>query len=836
MKLKAYKQKRNFKKTSEPAGKISRSNTKFKNLYIIQKHAASHLHYDFRLELGGVLLSWAVPKGPCLDPSIKRLAMHVEDHPVEYGSFEGIIPQGEYGGGTVMLWDKGQWISENENAMQAYKKGSMTFELQGEKLKGRWKLIRMNKDDKTWLLFKIKDEYAKPLKKYDITLEEPNSVLSQYTMDEITEKYTKIWDKKGLSKRKKIITSKKISIPNSIRSQLKISFYPEEIFPQLATLVNEPPVGKKWIHEIKLDGYRLIAFKQGNKVRLMTRNNNDWTKQFKMLAQQIAKLPVTNAILDGEVVVLDEHERPNFQLLQNAIKDQKLPFIYYLFDLLFIDKYDLMEIPLLQRKALLKKIISTKKVSHLRFSDHFIGSGKQILKEACQLKLEGIVSKDSTSPYYQKRTTCWLKTKCSQRQEFVVAGFSKPQGKRSYFGSLLLGTYNPKKELIYHGNVGTGFTETSLKTIYAKLIKLKTDHVPFRKKPPGSSNYTWVKPKLIAEIEFTEWTREGTLRHPSFKGLRTDKKFHEITREIEMPTKKLSSKTKNVSSYKLTNPQKLLYPEDNFTKEDIAHYYEAIHDWILPYINNRPLTLVRCPENYKNCFYQKHLNEMKPEAIHGIMIKEKEKKDEYIFINNIVGLMSLVQASVLEIHPWGSLVDNIEYPDMIIFDLDPAPDVQWKEVVHAAFEFKNELKKLKLKSFVKTTGGKGLHVVVPISPEYKWNEVKLFSHVLVDFIVSQYPDLYVSQMTKSKRSGKIYLDYLRNQRGATSIAPYSTRSRPHAPVATPISWDELTKNFEDTFYTIKSIPKRLATLKKDPWHDFYKLTQSLQLEKLKKDK
>lgn len=828
MSLKVYKQKRNFKKTSEPAGEKRQSSGKFNNLYIIQKHAASHLHYDFRLELDGVLLSWAVPKGPCLDPSIKRLAMHVEDHPVEYGTFEGIIPQGEYGGGTVMLWDRGKWLCENENPKLAYKNGSLTFELQGEKLKGQWKLIRMNKNDKTWLLFKIKDEYAKPLKKYDITLEEPNSVLSHYTLDQITEKHTNVWNTKGISKRTNI------TIPNSMRSHLKISFYPEQIFPQLATLVNEPPVGKNWIHEIKLDGYRLIAFKKGKKVKLVTRNNNDWTKQFKLLADQISQLPVSNVILDGEVVVLDDKGRPNFQLLQNSIKDQELPFIYYFFDILFLDKYELMQIPLIQRKELLKKILISTPASNLRFSDHFIGSGKEVLKKACHLKLEGIVSKDATSNYYQKRTTCWLKTKCKHQQEFIIAGFSKPQGKRSYFGSLLLATYNPQKELIYHGNVGTGFTEASLKSIFAKLTKLKTNKMPFKKKPPGSSNFIWIKPKLIGEIEFTEWTRDGTLRHPSFKGLRTDKKPQEIKREIEVPTRKLSKK--KLLSYKLTNPQKLLYPEDEITKKDVAHYYESVSDWILPYISNRPLTLVRCPQNYKNCFYQKHLNGMRPESIHGVMIKEKNKKDEYFFINDVAGLMSLVQASVLEMHPWGCLVDNIEYPDMIVFDLDPAPDVHWKEVVNAAFQFKDQLKKLKLKSFVKTTGGKGLHVVVPINSEYKWDEIKLFSHVLVDFIVSQYPDKYVSQMTKSKRSGKIYLDYLRNQRGATSIAPYSTRSRPQAPVATPVSWDELTKNFDDTFYTIKSLPKRLTVLKKDPWAEFYKLNQPLKLLKLKKEK
>ncbi|MES2218454.1 MAG: non-homologous end-joining DNA ligase [Pseudomonadota bacterium] len=535
MTLKVYNAKRDFKKTPEPSGKTLRKKTTH-NLFVIQKHAASHLHYDFRLELNGVLLSWAVPKGPCLDPDVKRLAMHVEDHPVKYGSFEGIIPKGQYGGGTVMLWDKGKWFCEEENPAQAYKNGKLTFTLEAEKLHGRWKLFRINKDDKTWLLMKAKDDYAKPLKKYDVTVAEPDSVLTQQSIDEITNNYTKRWGKKGAVKvaRPKAAAKAKSPVKKNALNKLDlpVAKFPNKVFPELATLVSEPPADKNWVHEIKYDGYRLVVMQKNKSIALMTRNNNNWTHKFKEVQTAVAKQKFKNIILDGEIVVLDNKAKSDFQLLQNTIKEGGHPFVFYIFDILYYDQYDLTSLPLIERKALLEQLLPADKKGMLRYSEHIVGDGHKVFKHACKLGLEGIISKEANSPYQQKRTDQWVKTKCIKRQEFVIGGIMAPRpGKRKLIRSLMLGTFNKKKELVYNGNVGTGFTEASIKEIYALLKKYKTDKMPFAKLPAGSKNAVWLKPVVVAEVEFTEWTDDNSLRHPSFKGIRKDKPAKAITKE-----------------------------------------------------------------------------------------------------------------------------------------------------------------------------------------------------------------------------------------------------------------------------------------------------------------
>jgi bifunctional non-homologous end joining protein LigD len=848
MTLKIYRLKRDFKKTAEPKG-VSKKKSSKQNLYIIQKHAASHLHYDFRLELNGTLLSWAVPKGPCLDPKVKRLAMHVEDHPVEYGSFQGTIPKGQYGGGTVMLWDKGTWHCEDDNPTESYKKGKLTFTLKAKKLNGRWKLFRINKDDKTWLLVKADDEFTKPLSKYDILKKEPNSVINNITLDEIssqsavpkkskTSKSIKPTDAsdtlkvaKSLKKQKKLAKPSKKS-PQNLTIDMPITAFPKKISPQLATLVDEPPSGDNWVHEIKYDGYRLIGFKNGKSVMLQTRNHHDWTDKFPNIKKALASLKVKTAVFDGEVVVLDEKGKSDFQELQHAISEGEdesgsRTFVYYIFDLLYYDKYDLTSLPLMERKKFLKQVI-VKDTAAIRYGEHLTGSAKNILAETCKLGLEGIVSKDTTAPYVQRRNTAWLKSKCNKRQEFIICGLVAPQaGKRELFRSLMLGSYNAKHELIYHGNVGTGFTQASIKEIYTKLKKHETDAMPFKKKPPGSKNAVWLKPIVVAEIEFTEWTNNETLRHPSFKGFRADKPANTIGKEKPVTLKKIPP-SKNTPN--LTHPDKILYPKDKITKQDIYDYYEAIQDWILPYIINRPLTLVRCPETFEKCFYQKHTNNTTPPSLFTFRGK-KNSPDNCIYIKNSEGLLVLPQMGTLEIHPWGSRIEEIEKPDIIVFDLDPAPDVTWKAVVAAAFEVKQHLADFKLQSFVKTTGGKGLHIVIPIKPQYNWSEIKNFTHVFVDYLVQINPKKYIGEMSKAKRTGKIFIDYLRNQRGATAVAPYSTRAREHAPVATPLHWDELTNKFNDTYYTIKTIMTRLADVK-DPWKKFFTMQQSLNLDKL----
>lgn len=830
MKLSLYNKKRNFKKTPEPKGKHSRQ---YKNLFVIQKHAASHLHYDFRLELNGVLLSWAIPKGPSLDPAIKRLAIHVEDHPVNYGNFEGIIPHGEYGGGIVMLWDKGKWISEDDDPVAAYHKGHLRFHLRAKKLKGRWSLVRLRKNDnKSWFLVKGKDEYAKPENQYDITREEPNSVISHYDLDEIAHNYQYIWDKHRLVRvdKKKKSAAKKNKIP---LIKLPTSAFPKVIFPELATLIDKPPNGKEWLHEIKLDGYRILAFKKGKTVKLMSRNNHEWTHHFLNIFKAIKNIPVEEIILDGEIVLLDKNEHSNFQLLQNALHaKENSPFIYYVFDILYYEKHNLMQLPLLERKELLHQLLLKENNPVLRYSDHIRGKGRELFKKMCEIRLEGIVSKNIHSKYEEKRSQSWVKIKCINQQEFIIGGYSPPQGARDYFGSLYLGYFDKKGNLKFCGNVGTGFDRASLKNIYNQLQKLVTRINPFSMRPAGYHSAIWIKPKLVAEIEFAEWTEDGMLRQASFKGLRQDKPAESIIKEKEMPIKKVKSlkklkliTEKTALPFKLTNPNKILYSEGKITKLDIALYYDQIQEWILPYLINRPLTLVRCPDSYKKCFYQKHGNKAKIAGVY-------ESTEKLLYIEDQIGLMSLVQMGTLEIHPWGSQINNLEFPEMITFDIDPAPGISWSKVVLAAKRIREHLASFKLKSFVKSTGGKGLHVVIPIKPEYDWELVKKFSHVFVQFLVANYPKEYVGETSKEKRKGKIFIDYLRNQRGATAISVYSTRARQDAPVAVPLAWDELTNKIKDTSYTIHTLPSRLNELTKDPWQDFFKIKQSLRLDKI----
>ncbi|WP_131783579.1 DNA ligase D [Legionella gresilensis] len=840
MNLKTYHEKRDFHKTPEPKGKVQHTH---KNLFIIQKHAASHLHYDFRLELDGVLKSWAVPKGPCLDPTVKRLAMQVEDHPVEYGSFEGIIPEGEYGGGTVMLWDKGKWRSLDDDPVAAYEKGHLRFELNAEKLKGRWDLIKSYKDKKVWFLIKYKDKEAKPLAEYNITEEKPNSVLTGQNLEEITENYTHSWDKQGLKKAPKI---KKSDIAKQLASALSEnkakSIFPDTISPELATLVDEIPEGSDWLHEIKLDGYRIIAFKDGSTIRLMSRNNKDWTSNFPNIVAELKKLPVKRAIFDGEIVVLDEQHKSNFQLLQNSVKaNKKIPFIYYIFDLIYAEKSDLREQPLLKRKTMLAKVLESSNKEVLRFSEHIIDQGEEVLKQSCALALEGIVSKKVNSTYLEKRTEDWVKVKCIKRQEFVIGGYTLPKGARHYFGSLLVGFYDKQGQLHYCGNVGTGFTQASLKSVFKELEKNRTTKNPFNSRPPDASKALWVNPILVAEVEFTEWTNDERLRHPSFQGLRYDKDARFVSKEVETPIKKVRQATisaekrskKKQTSAGLTHADKVIYSEDKITKGELYSYYDEISEYILPYIKNRLLTLVRCPEKYSKCFYQKHLYANNSPSLYSLAVQGKTEVEQYLYLKDKKGLLNLIQMGVLEIHPWGSQIKSLEYPDTITIDLDPAPDVLWQEVVQAAFEIKKYLEQIQLTCFVKTTGGKGLHVVVPILPEYDWEDVKQFTEIFVQFLEKLKPEAYVSKMSKTKRKGKIFIDYLRNQRSATAISAYSTRARLHAPVATPLDWDELTDNFNDTFYTIRTLPKRLQELKTDPWQEVRKIKQSLNLDVLR---
>nr|WP_165482300.1 DNA ligase D [Fluoribacter gormanii] len=603
-------------------------------------------------------------------------------------------------------------------------------------------------------------------------------------------------------------------------------------------MIDNAPDSSDWLHEIKFDGYRIMALIHNGQIRLKSRNNKDWTNDLLSVVDALKQLTLPHAILDGEVVLLNEQGKSDFQLLQNTIKvNPNAPFVYYLFDILYYDQFDLRTLSLLKRKAILKNVLEGQDKT-LRFSEHIIGEGSFLFHRACELGLEGIISKQIDSPYISGRSKRWLKAKCLLRQEFIIGGYSIPTGSRKYFRALYLGVYNEQGELSYTGNVGTGFTESSLKQIFSLLQKITVKQKPFNEDIPGAQGVIWVQPKLVAEIEFTHWTEGGHLRHPSFKGLRLDKKPEEVFREHKALLEKKSKKMEQVNmekanthsfKIKMTHPDKVVYPEDGITKKDLLNYYESVCEYIMPFIKDRPLSLLRCPENWHDCFFQRHYIDSTPKVLKSVPIETKNKKEPYVYLNTIEGLLSLVQMNVLEIHPWGSLISHIEKPDFIVFDLDPGPSINWETIVKAAFEIKTHLNEFKLTAFVKTTGGKGLHVVVPIEPEYDWDEVKNFTHVFAEFMERINPNQYTSTMSKAKRGGRIFVDFLRNQRGATAISPYSTRARPHAPVAVPIHWDELGKDKRDSEFTIKTLPQRLEKLKGDPWEDYWSIKQSLRL-------
>lgn len=849
--LNDYNKKRHFSRTPEPEGKKRASAEG--NRYLVQKHDASRLHYDFRLELDGVLKSWAVPKGPSLDPDEKRLAVHVEDHPVAYGDFEGIIPEHEYGGGTVMLWDRGEWEAV-EDPEKGYEKGDLKFRLKGEKLKGEWALIRMKgkpgEGGKNWLLIKKKDSAAQPLEEGDILKTAPKSALTGRSLEEIAEDREAVWsgetdaDPKPKDKSKTAGKTNPATI-KALKGARKNSF-PRGFRPQLATLVDDPPEGKNWLHEIKLDGYRILAHIRNGSVKMITRNGKDWTDKFQGVAAALSPFPADEAIVDGELVAINDEGHSDFQALQNSLKGKgEADLVYYVFDLPFIDGYDLTRTPLKDRKSVLKTCLEemASDDDRIRYSDHIEGDAETVYRRACDMSLEGVISKKADAGYTQKRSRNWLKSKCSERQELIIGGFTEPSGSRTGFGALLLGYYSGDN-LVYAGKVGTGFDDETLRSLGKKLDSLETNRPPFSDPPTGSAakGVHWVRPELIGEIEFTAWTQDGYLRHPAFLGLRKDKKPEEVVREDPASSSGGSGQEKTkpdagtesgsemteVAGVTLSNPDRVLYHQQGTTKIELARYYEAVADWILPFLTHRPLTLVRCPRGHqKGCFYQRHMSESPPEAVEMIRIQEKKGEEPYIYIKDLTGLIGLVQLGALEFHPWGCRIDRIERPDQIIFDLDPSPEVSWDGVVEAARTVGDRLAGLGLQSFIKTSGGKGLHVIVPLTRRFDWDEVKNFAQAIAKTIAREDPDRYVATMSKEKRKGKVFIDYLRNSRSATSVAAYSTRSRVGATVSTPIRWDELTPSLKPDGYSIENLPQRLSSLKGDPWEGFWDVRQSI---------
>ncbi len=886
MGLEVYRKKRNFKTTPEPAGRVRQARPR-EPVFVIQKHAASHLHYDFRLELNGVLLSWAVPKGPSLDPHDKRLAMHVEDHPLEYGDFEGVIPPRQYGSGTVLLWDRGHWEPQGD-AETAYRQGKLKFQLHGEKLHGGWMLVRSHGGkyggDKSWLLIKENDEYARSGADAHIVETEPDSVSSGRGLEAIAADPDRVWhSNKSVAENVRTgrVRKKKPALsPGKIEGARKAA-QPASMDAELATLVDAAPSGADWMHEIKFDGYRMLSRVEDGKCRIVSRNGKDWTAAFEAIADAVARLPVESAWIDGEIVIMDARGRTSFQALQNVLSESaSAKPVYCVFDLPYLNGYDLREATLGERKAQLRKIISEGPL--LRFSDHVEGNGAAFFAEACKLGLEGIVSKRAASTYQATRGRDWQKVKCGMRQEFVIGGYTDPQGSRAGFGALLLGVYDGT-DLHYCGKVGTGFDDAMLKTLSTALEKHATDKPPFVDPPTGAEGRRahWVKPKLVGEISFTEWTRDGTLRHPSFQGLREDKRPRDVVREqpvhvspidapVEAPATKAPIKPRattasgnaetepppkaarprkaaarhvatraksdaadQVAGIAISNGAKLLYPEAAITKLDLARYYETVGDVLLPHLRDRPLTLVRCPNGWdKTCFYQKHAKESLSEHIERIDIRDSGGVQPYMMANSVNAIVALLQMGVLELHPWGSRAPKLGYPDRLVFDFDPDESLGWDKLVDAVTVLRKLLDTLELEAFLKTTGGKGLHVVIPLEPTRTWDDAKKFCKDVAELLVRTFPDRFTSKVTKARRVGRIFVDYLRNTEGATAVAPYSARAKARAPVAMPIDWAELASDVRFDHFNVQNVPGLLRKRKRDPWerlpHVRQKLTDAMR--------
>lgn len=784
--LDTYNQKRDFEKTPEPAGKKAKAGKKLS--FVIQKHAATRLHYDFRLEMEGVLKSWAIPKGPSLDPKDKRLAVRTEDHPISYGDFEGVIPVHQYGAGAVIIWDEGTWQPEDKNPVAALKKGKISFTLKGHKLNGSWTLARMggkrNKDKENWLLIKGKDEQAQSNKGF---MEKTSfSVKSGMDLKEISAN-GKIYKPAPKPKEK----TNKMAIQH-IKALAK-----QYSKPQLATLVDKPPEGKKWLHEVKYDGYRILAYVEGSDVRIFTRNGHDWTEKFPVLTEALAAMDLDDAILDGEAVMLDDKGLSDFKRLQNSLDDPDAAMRAYFFDLLYHKGKDCRKLSLRKRRETLEKLLASKNHEAIYLSDVFEENASEVIDQACQLGLEGIISKDITAKYQSGRSKSWLKSKCIKRQEFIICGFIEASDHPKAVGALHLGYYKNKK-LQYAGKVGTGFDHKSAEMLYQKLMPLKRKTAPFSSKISGSYKQTvWVTPELLCEVKFSTWTSTGKVRHASYQGLREDKAPKEIDKEDPKPVKNVSKKKIGstlftVANTTISHPDRMIFPQAELTKGELAEFYFEMAEYIMPQLEDRLISVVRCPGGItKQCFFQRGKGKGMPKHIFTMDVKHKNKTSDYMYIKNIQGLVELVQMGGIEIHGWGSRIDKIDQPDRIVFDLDPSEDVPFEAVKLAAKDVKQRLEDVGLISFLKATGGKGLHVTAPIRRTRNWEEVKTFARQLAEKMEEQVPQAYTTNMSKKKRKGKIFIDYLRNDHASTAVMDYCVRSRPGAPVAAPLAWEEL---------------------------------------------
>ncbi|SOD41419.1 ATP-dependent DNA ligase LigD phosphoesterase module /ATP-dependent DNA ligase LigD polymerase module [Nitrosovibrio sp. Nv4] len=830
--LKTYRAKRDFTVTSEPPGTGNSGKTEGTALsFVVQKHWATRLHYDFRLELDGTMKSWAVPKGPSFDPNDKRMAVHVEDHPVSYNSFEGEIPPGQYGAGKVIIWDKGTWIPL-EDPHKGYRGGKLKFELRGHKLKGHWALVRMRSKEEekqeAWLLIKEKDDYVRPSSEYSVVDEMPESVakLERPATRKIEEPVNteSSGTRRGSSRKKQ-----KTGLPeNVVKADL-----PHTLRPQLATLVDGPPNdADEWIYEIKFDGYRMLTRIDARSVRIFTRNGHDWSHKMPSLVEAIGKMRLKPGWLDGELVVLNEKGIPDFQALQNAFDSSRTQdIIYYFFDVPFYDGYDLRGVPLVERRALLKTLFETPPVEKIRFSDIFDASPHDIIASACRLGLEGVIGKRKTSTYVSRRSSEWIKLKCKQRQEFVIGGYTDPKGSRTGIGSLLLGFYDEDKKLQYAGNVGAGFSDKTLRNLKAKLDKVPAQRCPFVKGSGIDKKAHWVSPALVAEVSFGEWTRGGHIRHSVFHGLRSDKKAESIIREkpmhIETAKSAKPAKASLLSSLKITNPDRVIDPSTGFKKIDLIRYYSLVAPLMLEHLKARPVSLVRAPEGVSGqLFFQKHWEKENMPGVNQLDPALDPEHEPLLEIETAEGLLSAAQMNVIEFHTWNATKNAIGKPDRMTFDLDPGEGVKWPLMQESAQLVYVFLKELGLRSFLKTSGGKGLHVIVPIRRLRDWDTVKDFSQAIVQHLAETIPQRFVAKSGPRNRVGKIFIDYLRNGFGATTVSAWSVRARPGLGVSVPVTWEELESLTSGARWSASNIHERLDK-GNDPWSDYEATKQSI---------
>lgn len=827
MGLQHYRRKRQFDRTPEPSADRRPARGE-RPIFVVQLHHASHRHYDFRLQVGNTLKSWAVPKGPSFDPSVKRLAAEVEDHPVAYADFEGDIPKGQYGGGHVAIFDRGVWTTDGDPEAQLAK-GHLRFELFGDKLKGGWHLVRTQKADRQpqWLLFKEADQYAGPREADDLlddVAAPPGTVVRRPV-------------RKTARKPKEIVAPHRWAKRAAKLDGAKAGPHrPAFRAPQLAKLFQHVPTGDGWLHEAKWDGYRLLAQISGGKVRLWSRNEREWTAKVPEIVAALQALDLTDALLDGELIAGSGRQQ-DFGLLQATLSGEKNATLsYVLFDILQVDGVDVSRSPQYQRKLLLAEILK-QPPAHLAYSTHVIGNGAQALEMAVERGLEGIISKRADAPYHSGRGDTWRKIKQRESEEFAVVGYTLPKGSREGLGALLLAAPDAEHGWRYAGRVGTGMGRDQLVALAAQMSKAARPQptVQVEVEDPELRRAHWIKPKWVAEVFHHGRGNQGLLRQPVFKTIRRDKTAADLQRNGDVASaaaKTVSPKRRRSKAaappVELTSPERVVFTAGRYTKADVFRYYRTMAPWLLPEIKGRPLSVVRCPQGIERpCFFQKH-HTAGMEHVHAITLKEEgDTRAEYLVVGSEAGLLELVQFNALEFHPWGALAKAPDQADSIVFDLDPGPDVPWQRVVDAAREVRDRLRGLGLASYVRTSGGKGLHVFVPLKPTCEWAQVKAFARAFADSMVAMDPLAFVATAGMKFRKGRIFIDYLRNGRGATSVASFSLRAREGAPVAMPLKWEELGRVKSGAAYDLKSAPRRMARMAAHPWGEYRKVRQGL---------